>query len=115
MPEISARSLELSASNPATFLRPQRFAGFASLLQFSSAIRCTGLGGQVAVVLDLTHVGGHYFATVMPTELSYMTLLDYVLPLTSCDNDTPAVYVGGWARPWPPIAAVTLVDGDVIV
>ena len=93
--------------------RLQRCAGRTSLLRFSSAIRCTGLGGQVAVVLDLTHVGGHYFATVMPRELSHQSILDYVLPLTTCDDD-PVFYVGGRAQPWPRCATVDLSDGDVI-
>ena len=39
-------------------LRPQRFSGCGSFVRFSSSIRGTGLGGQVAVIADLTHVGG---------------------------------------------------------
>ena len=108
-PELAAQTFDTIVP-----LRPQRFAGFASLLRFSSAIRCTGLGGQVAIVFDLTHVGGHYFAAVLPRELSYSALLDYVLPLSNCHGGSPAVYVGGRARPWPPSALVKLSDGDVV-
>ena len=113
---IHKHSSELAAQTFDTIvpLRPQRFAGFASLLRFSSAIRCTGLGGQVAIVFDLSHVGGHYFAAVLPRELSYPALLDFVLPLTNCHGGSPAVYVGGRARPWPPSALVKLSDGDVV-
>ncbi|CAE7526831.1 unnamed protein product [Symbiodinium sp. CCMP2592] len=54
--------------------------------------------GTASVILDLTRVGGHYFANVLPRKLSLDRLNEYVVPLTS-----------------EQVAEVDLHDGDVIV
>ncbi|CAE7840215.1 unnamed protein product, partial [Symbiodinium microadriaticum] len=95
-------------------LRPQRLTGFLSVLRFSSAARCTGTGGQAAVVVDLSCVGGGYFACILPKELSHHALMTYAQPLTSCEAEELDFFIGCRSRPWPPCAGVVLSDGDVI-
>ena len=95
-------------------LRPQRFQGFGSFIRFSSSIRGTGTCRQVAIVLDLTHVGGHYFAAILPHEIAFQTLHDYFWPLTTLDDDPCDVYVGFQDDPILPGSDTQLADGDVI-
>ena len=124
-PEHSMRSaldllLDRSPDIPGAFfdtvlpLRPQRFGGIGSFVRFSSTVRNTGVGGQAVVVLDLTRVGGQYFAAVLAKELAYQTLIDYIVPLTSCHDVALSVFIGYRTRRWPESALVTLRDGDVI-
>ncbi|OLP80330.1 hypothetical protein AK812_SmicGene39256, partial [Symbiodinium microadriaticum] len=124
-PERSMRSaldllLDRSPDIPGAFfdtvlpLRPQRFGGIGSFVRFSSTVRNTGVGGQAVVVLDLTRVGGQYFAAVLAKELAYQTLIDYIVPLTSCHDVALSVFIGYRTRRWPESALVTLRDGDVI-
>ena len=94
-------------------LRPQRLTGYGYFIRFHSSAKHTGFGGQVAVVLDLTCVGGHFFATFLPRSLSYQTLIEYITPLTS-DGEL-AVYVGCRSSAWPENTWVELSDGEVII
>ena len=75
-------------------VHPQRFRDFGTFIRFSSSIRSAGVGGQAAVVVDLTHVGGHYFATVLPKELSYEALTEFLYPLTSDDDRPLSLFIG---------------------
>ena len=96
-------------------LLPQRHSGYASFVRFASVIRHSGTDdGFVAVVMDLTRVGGRYFATVLPRFTSVEALTAFALPLTSEDDRPLQYYVGCNARPWPSSAVVDLHDGDVI-
>ena len=45
-------------------LRPQRFPEFPAFLHLPSIIKHQGPEGHAGIVLDLTRVGGRYFATV---------------------------------------------------
>ena len=94
-------------------LRPQRYGGYLFALRMPSIIR--GMqGGMAGVVLDLSHVGGGYFATVLPREMEYSQLHDFVLPLTKAGVETVFFFIGLRQRPWPSCAMITLRDGDVI-
>ena len=93
---------------------PQRFKNFGTFLRFSSSIRAVGVGGQTAVIVDLSHVGGHYFSAILPREIAYQELLEYLVPLSS-DDDTPlSLYIGYQVDPCSPGAVVHLYDGVVI-
>ena len=81
-------------------LRPQRFGGFGSFILFSGTTRHSGTGGFVAVVLNVTRVGGRYSATMLPTELSYKALQDFLTPLTGASEDPLVIVVGCRSRPW---------------
>ena len=94
--------------------RPQRFEGFLSVVRFSSSIRCPGAGGQVAILFDLTRVGGNFFASILPREIQLSALLEYVRPLTSCRDESFEVFVGCRSRPWPSCEVVELCDGDTV-
>ncbi|CAE7561232.1 CFDP2 [Symbiodinium sp. CCMP2456] len=97
-----------------TPLHPQPHAGYGAFVRYHSCVRGCGAEGQVAVVLDLTRVGGKYFATVLPRRLEYRALLHYFEPLTSYDEEPCYFHVGCRSNPWPVQAVVELRDGDVI-
>ncbi|CAE7697032.1 psaC [Symbiodinium sp. CCMP2592] len=95
-------------------LCPQRFKGYASFVRVASAIRPHENHGGVAVVLDLTHAGGRYFATVLPPRLDYGALVAFITPLTHHSDHPLCLHVGARADTWPYNMPVELVDGDVI-
>ena len=84
---------------------PQRFPGYLHVIRYPSI-----LGGLsepcAAVVLDLTSVGGRYFATVLPTHLEYHSLLAFLAPFASQPAGEMCIYVGARTRPWPSAAEV---------
>ena len=59
-------------------INPQRHSGYAMFIKFSSALDSHPDGGQVAVMLDLSHVGGHYHAVVLPALITQQLLCDLV-------------------------------------
>ncbi|CAE7193595.1 unnamed protein product, partial [Symbiodinium microadriaticum] len=92
---------------------PQRCAGYLHVIRYSSILG--GLSEPCsAVMLDLTHVGGRYFATVLPTRLAYHSLIAFLRPFTSQREAEICLYVGARARPWPTVAEVVLRHGDAI-
>ncbi|CAE7292714.1 unnamed protein product, partial [Symbiodinium sp. CCMP2456] len=96
-----------------TALRPQRLYGYLYVIRFPSIIRGMQEGFS-AVVLDLTRVGGHYFATVLPSALSLDQLESFVRPLTHYAEEPLFFFVGFKTRPWPREAIVDFHDGDVV-
>ena len=94
-------------------LRPQRFDSYLHVIRYPGCIRGVH-DGYAAVVADLTRVGGYYFATVLPKQLSYAELVEYLTPLASEDEAPFRIFVGARSHPWPLAALVTLGDGDVI-
>ena len=95
-------------------LRPQRFPGFLQVIRFPSILKQVH-DGYVAVICDLTHVGGPYFPTVLPKGISHADLTAFLLPLTSHSEDTLRFFVGCRLKVWPTEALVLLRDGDVIM
>ena len=95
-------------------LRPQRHPGFLSVIRYP-AIICHPQGlASVAVGIDLTHVGGHFFACVLPATLSYEELEAYVRPHT-WHVDTPLLfYIGVHRDPWQTGRAFSLRNAEVI-
>ena len=94
-------------------LRPQRFDEYLHVIRYPGCIRGVH-DGYAAVVADLTRVGGYYFATVLPRQLSYAELAEYLTPLASDDDAPFRIFIGARSHPWPSAALVTLCDGDVI-
>ena len=72
-------------------------------------------GGMAGVIVDLTGVGGNYFATFLPRTMEYASLRDFVAPLVRDGLDNLFFFIGMRSRHWPPCAMVTLRDGDVIL
>ena len=94
-------------------LRPQRFDEYLHVIRYPGCIRGVH-DGYAAVVADLTRVGGYYFATVLPRQISYGELIEYLTPLASEDDVPFRIFIGARSHPWPVAALVTLCDGDVI-
>ena len=92
---------------------PQRYPGFFHVLRYPSIIG--GLAEScVAVILDLTRVGGRYFATVLPKHLEYHSLLAFLKPLAGTGEGDMCLFIGARTRPWPSVAEVVLRHGDAI-
>ncbi|CAE7691238.1 unnamed protein product [Symbiodinium sp. CCMP2592] len=96
-------------------LRPQRFAGYGSFIRFPDIIRHQGPDGHAAVVLDLTYVGGRYFATVLPKRIEYHELIRFIVPLTHHSDEPLRLYVASNRQAWPEDVPVDLRDGDVVL
>ncbi|CAE7197699.1 unnamed protein product [Symbiodinium sp. CCMP2592] len=94
---------------------PQRHTGYAMVMVFGSVTAHIGPSGHVPVILDLSHVGGHYYATVLPTSMAYEDLWDYILPQTWADFDDFQIYVGCAPNPCREGAQIRLQAGDVIL
>ncbi|CAE7808085.1 unnamed protein product [Symbiodinium sp. CCMP2592] len=114
LPEaVEAHSWSITSLTLAATVVPW-FKGYASFVRVASAIRPHENHGGVAVVLDLTHAGGRYFATVLPPRLDYEALVAFITPLTHHSDHPLCLHVGARADPWPYNMPVELVDGDVI-
>ncbi|OLP92431.1 hypothetical protein AK812_SmicGene25761 [Symbiodinium microadriaticum] len=70
--------------------------------------------GYAAVICDLTRIGGSYFATVLPNNLSHEALVSFLAPLVPASDDPMRFFVGCRTKAWPVEALVTLRDGDAI-
>ncbi|CAE7540367.1 unnamed protein product [Symbiodinium sp. CCMP2592] len=95
-------------------LKPQRHRGYAMVLAFPSVVSQLGPHGHVACVLDLSHVGGAYFATVLPALISYDDIESFVLPLISAAVDQFRFFLPGRDDPWPYEQDLQLEHGFVI-
>ena len=94
-------------------IHPQRVPGFLSVIRFAAHIRGVH-DGYSAVICDLTRIGGSYFATVLPTQLSHDALVEFLTPLAPEAEEPIRFYVGCRTKVWPTQALVTLRDGDAI-
>ena len=93
---------------------PQRCSGYLYAIRMPSIAR--GMqGGMSGIILDLTGVGGNYFATFLPKRLSHRDLADFVAPLAKADIEELFFFIGHRTRPWPACAEVVLRDGEVIL
>ena len=96
-------------------IRPQSYHGSGSFLRFSSSIKGVGTGGMVAIIMDLTAVGGPFFSTVLPQGIAFQTLRDYFGPLTTIGDEPVDVFVGCCDRPLSSDSQANLSDGDVVL
>ncbi|CAE7237351.1 unnamed protein product [Symbiodinium sp. CCMP2456] len=93
---------------------PQRFRGYASVLAFHSVVHQYGAHGHAPVILDLTRVGGRYYATVLPCRIDYEALLGFIRPQTRADLDHLELFVGVGTEPCDPQREVELQPGWVV-
>ena len=92
---------------------PQRCPGFLYAIRMPSIAR--GLqGGMAGVIIDLTAVGGHYFATFLPKSLPHKDLTDFAMPLTKAGVEELFFFIGHRTKPWPACAEIQLRDGEVV-
>ena len=94
-------------------IRPQRFSGYLQVIRYPTILRQVH-DGYAAVICNLTHVGGSYFATVLPRSLSHAELVAYLEPLTSVSDEPLRFFIGCRSKVWPLEANVLLRDGDAI-
>ena len=93
---------------------PQRCSGYLYAIRMPSIAR--GMqGGMSGIILDLTAVGGNYFATFLPQRLSHRDLAEFVTPLVKADIEEVFFFIGHRTKPWPACAEVVLRDGEVIL
>ena len=95
-------------------VNPPRHCVFLNFLAYP---RCIGLLDgcrQVAVIVDASCVGGHYFAAVFPHELGLGQLLAYLQPQLHVDFDQLKVYVGCNPQAADERTPMLLEDGDAI-
>ncbi|CAE7208140.1 unnamed protein product [Symbiodinium sp. CCMP2592] len=95
-------------------IRPQRHRGYAMVVAFPSVVLQFGPRGHVPVVMDISRAGGHYFATILPSRISYDDIETFILPHTSAAIDVFRIFVGGRMVPAPFDEDISLEAGDVI-
>ena len=89
---------------------PQRFAGSAQLLVYPESLDAQAL---VAVVVDLSRVGGHYYAENVYRHMTTEEFLGLVQSELDWDPEDVAVYVGsGFLLRLPP-EELCVAHGDV--
>ena len=92
-------------------ISPQRFAGSASLLAYSTDLADRGF---VAVIADLSRVGGHYYACNIPFDCNASDFLQSVQSELDCDLDEVRVLVGRHFREQGLHEPLSASSGDVI-
>ena len=68
----------------------------------------------MAVMLDLSHVGGHYHAVVLPALITQQLLCDLVDGQIFCPAEQTTMYIATDREPLNPRSQVKLQHGDVI-
>eukprot|EP00439_Symbiodinium_sp_Y106_P077866 s456_g16.t1 len=95
-------------------INPQRHDGYAMLLYYPSALDHLSGMRQIAVILDLSRVGGHYHAAIVPAAMSHHELQERVREHVFCDVDQIDVYVAEDRTPWQAGTVAHLDHGDVL-
>ncbi|CAE7233488.1 unnamed protein product [Symbiodinium sp. CCMP2592] len=90
---------------------PQRFSGSAAFLAHPACLDELEL---VAGIIDLTHVGGQYFATCLPTRCTAEDLLNDVAAELDCEVSEVSIYVGAGFRLCSGADRLGLCHGDAI-
>ena len=95
-------------------VNPPRYKVYAEFLAYPSCLGSVDGCRYVAVIVDATCVGGHYFATVMPHSLQLGAFLAYIQSQTIHETDELLVYSGCNPVPATEREHILLDDGDVI-
>ena len=93
---------------------PQRFTGQATLLRFPSLIHHFPEGRRSAVILDLSSVGGHYFACILPQRMPYEELMSFVTQMVDYSDQPLEIHVANNPDPHREGVSFHLNDGDVV-
>ena len=95
-------------------VRPTRFRGYGTFIRFPSVAKsCPGCP-HAAVVLDLSFVGGHYYACLLPCDIPFEELYAHAVQQATYSEIEMRVHVGESEVPHPPGAPFHLRDGDVV-
>ena len=95
-------------------LAPQRHAGYAMVIKYPAVLDHPAFNRGVAVIVDLSRVGGHYYATVLPKRMPYDELEGFLLPQTHVSAEPLDFHVGMRPVAWTVDEDVHLAHGDVI-
>ena len=95
-------------------ISPQRHSGYAMLIKYPSALDFHPSGGRAAVILNLSRVGGHYHAAIVPANITQAALCDLVDGQIFCPAEHIVIYIAAAREPLDPRSQVTLQHGDVI-
>ena len=88
--------------------------GYGTFIRFPSVAKsCTGCP-HAAVVLDLSFVGGHYYACLLPCDIPFDKLYEHAVQQATYSEIEMRVHVGESAVPHTPGAPFHLQDGDVV-
>ena len=101
------------AMNRAAPLIPQLHNSCAQFVAYPSILDADGSLG-VAVIFDLSRVGGAVFASVVARVLQETDLIPFVRSLTRADVEEYAFYIGSFVSPVAAGEHVTLTHGTVI-
>ena len=93
---------------------PSKHPGYAMVLVYNTVTLSIGDMGHVPVILDLSQVGGQYYATVLPARMPYDDLRSFVLPQVRADVGDFLFFIGLNQTACPPWADVRLQPGEVI-
>ena len=93
---------------------PQRYPGYASFVRMPRVIRDAGGADATAIIIDLTRIGGNYFAEVVPRRLSYAQLMLKIKPGATNHSGDFHVFFGRNQTPWLAGEFVTMYDGAVV-
>ena len=80
---------------------PQKHPGYAIFINYSSALDSFPHDGGKTVLLDVTRVGGHMFATMIPATMPYEAFEGLVRPQTHSGAEPFDLFVGASTTPWP--------------
>ncbi|CAE7273496.1 ANKRD50 [Symbiodinium sp. CCMP2592] len=90
---------------------PQRHAGYAALILAAPE---DDRRGQTSVILDLSHVGGHYYAATLPATIRVESFLDSIRVQTSVSNLELCLWMPPFQGPVASQATLNLGHGDVL-
>ncbi|CAE7564448.1 unnamed protein product [Symbiodinium necroappetens] len=79
--------------------RPQFCEGYATFVRFPTSVHHHPQGRRVAVLVDLTSVGGNRFACALPQHFTMSELLAFVTPLASASDSPLRLYVAEETSP----------------
>ena len=94
---------------------PQRYDAFGEFIRLPHIIRYHNSLDSAAVMLDLTRIGGNYFAYVIPKLVGFASFLDIIRSFVASLPAQIYVFVGLRSQPWPPEDPLSFRDGDAVI
>ena len=95
-------------------INPQRRPGYAMVLLFPSFLQFAEPVPLIPTLLDVSALGGTYFATALPQGLTVLELREYIMPHTRSDVYDFVVYLGDATEPIQSDEPLQLQAGDVL-
>ena len=93
--------------------RPQRSSSSCTFIRFPTVVHHHPCGRMVGIMMDLSTVGGHFYACLLPQMIGYAELIEFATQQTSFSDDPLVVFVGDSASPCSG-ESLQLHDGDIL-